>query len=59
MLGPEVLKLGGVGSSFRREMNQLDGTVEATVVIRRDISNEVGRVTVADFSASDFENWQR
>jgi phage host-nuclease inhibitor protein Gam len=58
MLGPEVLELGRVSARLCREINQLHGAIETTVVIRRDVCDEIGRVVVADFSAGNLNRWQ-
>lgn len=58
VLGPEVLKLGRIGTGFRREMNQLYRAIEAPVVVGGDVSDEVGRVVLADFSAGNVNRWQ-
>src|SRR5260370_42014850 len=54
-----MLKLRGVRTRLRREMNQRDGSIELPIMIGRDVSDEISRVRFANIFFADFQCWHR
>src|SRR5688572_25218620 len=56
-LGAKVLELGRVGSCFSREVNESNRALDISIVVCRDICDEIGRVVVADHALRDSKCW--
>ena len=55
MLCPEVLELGAVGACLLGECNQVLGSLEVAVMVRRDVSDEVSGLNRADEAVTEAE----
>ena len=49
----EMLKLGGLGPGVSRQVDQSPGTIEVTVVVGRDVGDEVDGPALANFIVPD------
>jgi hypothetical protein len=55
VLGTKVLELRRICTSCGRKVNQRDGSLEVTVMVCRDIRDEISGVRIANYASADFE----
>jgi hypothetical protein len=55
VLGPKVLELCGIGPSLSGQRDQRQGASQITIVVCRDIGDEVSGLICADKPVTNFE----
>ena len=54
-VGLEMLEFGRISTGLGSQADELDGAFKTTIVIRRNVRDEVGRMVVADRVLADRE----